>query len=258
MENLTYKIEKFEGPLDLLLSLIAKNKVSISDIPISLICDQYMKYIEEAERMDLELASEFIIMASELMLIKSKMLLPREEEKEEDPRASLAETLLQYQKAKAAAEKLAPMYAFYSGRMVKDTDEISVDRTFVAEHDTELLLTSIKKILLFNKMLDTAEKTHFSPMIKKPVVSVEAKIVGVIKKLKEKKKTSLSNLVSDASSRSEVIAIFIAVLELIKVRKVLIVDEGISDNSVSDDITFELNSEIEDEAVNIDFSTIPT
>ena len=135
MDALTYKLETFEGPLDLLLSLIHKNKVNIEDIPIVLIFDQYMEYIREAEQMDMELASEFIVMASELMLIKSKMLLPRVNEEEEDPRRQLADALIKYQQAKAAALVLTPMYAAYSGRMVKDTDEISVDKTFVADQD---------------------------------------------------------------------------------------------------------------------------
>ena len=82
MDAVTYRLEQFEGPLDLLLTLIQKNKVSITDIPISLICDQYMEYIAEAEALDMEVASEFIVMASELMLIKSRMLLPKTEETE--------------------------------------------------------------------------------------------------------------------------------------------------------------------------------
>ena len=107
MENtLTYKLEQFEGPLDLLLSLIQKNKVSITDIPISLICDQYLEYITQAQKLDMELASEFIVMASELMLIKSKMLLPKEEESEEDPRATLTDALLRYQQAKEGQQSL--------------------------------------------------------------------------------------------------------------------------------------------------------
>lgn len=101
MEDLTYHLQTFDGPLDLLLALIRKNKVEITDIPISLICDQYMAYLSEAEAMDLDLTSEFIVMASELMLIKSKMLLPRTEPEEQDPRAGLAEALLKYQQAKA-------------------------------------------------------------------------------------------------------------------------------------------------------------
>jgi transcription antitermination factor NusA-like protein len=98
MDALTYKLEQFEGPLDLLLTLIQKNKVSITDIPISLICDQYLEYIREAEALDMDIASEFIVMASELMLIKSKMLLPKEEEPVEDegdPRDELVRRLLE-------------------------------------------------------------------------------------------------------------------------------------------------------------------
>ena len=132
---LTYKIEQFEGPLDLLLSLIAKNKVNIEDIPISLICDQYMEYIAEAQRLDMELAGEFVLMASELMLIKSKMLLPRTDDDEDDPRAVLTDALIRYQQAKAAAVQFAPLYAYYSGRMAKDTDEVSIDRSYVADQD---------------------------------------------------------------------------------------------------------------------------
>ena len=97
--TVTYRLDQFEGPLDLLLTLIQKNKVSITDIPIAIICDQYMAFITEAQEMDMDIASEFIVMASELMLIKSKMLLPRVEEEEEDPRAQLTDALLRYQQA---------------------------------------------------------------------------------------------------------------------------------------------------------------
>ena len=86
MDAITYRLDQFEGPLDLLLTLIQKNKVSITDIPISLICDQYMEYITAAQELDMDIASEFIVMASELMLIKSKMILPHEEGTENDPR----------------------------------------------------------------------------------------------------------------------------------------------------------------------------
>ena len=88
MDEINYHLPIFEGPLDLLLSLISKNKVDISDIPIALIFDQYMEYINMAEAVNMELAGDFIVMAAELMLIKSKMLLPAPEKTEEDPRAS--------------------------------------------------------------------------------------------------------------------------------------------------------------------------
>ena len=225
MENtLTYKLEQFEGPLDLLLSLIQKNKVSITDIPISLICDQYIEYITQAQRLDMELASEFIVMASELMLIKSKMLLPKEDEEEEDPRATLTDALLRYQQAKEAATKLSPMYAFYSGRMVKDTDEISVDKTFVADQDVTALCSAVRRIIAYNNALERATKTAFKPMISKPIIPVEVKIVSIIKTVESRGAASLEDILIDEVTLPDMIASFLGVLELIKVRKLLVAD----------------------------------
>ena len=224
MEALTYKLEQFEGPLDLLLSLIQKNKVSITDIPISLICDQYIEYITQAQRLDMELASEFIVMASELMLIKSKMLLPKEDEEEEDPRATLTDALLRYQQAKEAATKLSPMYAFYSGRMVKDTDEISVDKTFVADQDVTALCSAVRRIIAYNNALERATKTAFKPMISKPIIPVEVKIVSIIKTVESRGTASLEDILIDEATLPDMIASFLGVLELIKVRKLLVAD----------------------------------
>ena len=225
MENtLTYKLEQFEGPLDLLLSLIQKNKVSITDIPISLICDQYLEYITQAQKLDMELASEFIVMASELMLIKSKMLLPKEEENEEDPRQTLTDALLRYQQAKEAATKLAPMYAFYSGRMVKDTDEISVDKTFVADQDVTSLCAAVRRIVAYNNALERAATTAFKPMISKPIIPVEVKIVSIIKTVEKRGAATLEDILIDEATLPDMIASFLGVLELIKVRKLIVAD----------------------------------
>ena len=94
-DGLTFRLEIFEGPLDLLLGLIAKNKVNIYDIPIALILDQYMEYINQMELFNLEVASEFIVMAAQLMVIKSRLLLPKLNEEEEDPRQELVDLLLE-------------------------------------------------------------------------------------------------------------------------------------------------------------------
>ena len=225
MENSpTYKLEQFEGPLDLLLSLIQKNKVSITDIPISLICDQYLEYITEAQKLDMELASEFIVMASELMLIKSKMLLPKENEEEEDPRAILTDALLRYQQAKEAAAKLTPTYAFYSGRMVKDTDEISVDKTFVADQDVTALCAAVRRIVAYNNALERAATTAFKPMISKPIIPVEVKIVSIIKAVEKRGAATLEDILIDEATLPDMIASFLGVLELIKVRKLIVAD----------------------------------
>ena len=225
MENTpTYKLEQFEGPLDLLLSLIQKNKVSITDIPISLICDQYLEYIKKAQELDMELASEFIVMASELMLIKSRMLLPKENEEEEDPRAVLTDALLRYQQAKEAAAKLLPMYAFYSGRMVKDTDEISVDKTFVADQDVTALCSAVRRIVAYNNALEKATNTAFKPMISKPIIPVEIKIVSIIRAIESRGAATLEDILIDEATLPDMIASFLGVLELIKVRKLIVAD----------------------------------
>ncbi|MBR6794229.1 MAG: segregation/condensation protein A, partial [Clostridia bacterium] len=106
MEQLKFSLEVFDGPLELLLHLISKNKVSIYDIPISLILEQYMDYIEDLKKMDLEVSSAFIEMAAQLMLIKSRMLLPKAETEEEDPRMSLAEALAEYKRYKAVIDPM--------------------------------------------------------------------------------------------------------------------------------------------------------
>ena len=212
MEALTYKLDAFEGPLDLLLSLIDKNKVSISDIPIALICDQYMEYIREAQGMDMDIAAEFIVMASELMLIKSKMLLPRINENEEDPRAALADALLRYKQAKEATVIMAPLYATYSGRMIKDTDEISVDKTEISDQSLEKLFAAMKHIIMQNTAMEKVEKVHFSPLIQKPIVSVELKIIEILDVLEKKRSASLRELLVGAVSRADLIASFMGVL----------------------------------------------
>lgn len=225
MDAVTYRLEQFEGPLDLLLTLIHKNKVSITDIPIALICDQYMQYIGEAEELNMDVASEFIVMASELMLIKSKMLLPREEEDEEDPRAQLADALLRYQQAKEAAQKLAPLYAFYSGRMVKDTDEISIDRTYVQDQQVTDLCTAVRRIIAYNNALEKAATTTFTPMISKPIIPVEIKIVSILRTLEKRGVATLEELIIGESTLPDIIASFLGVLELVKVRRLLISDD---------------------------------
>ena len=225
MDSITYRLDQFEGPLDLLLTLIQKNKVSITDIPISLICDQYMEYITEAQRLDMDIASEFIVMASELMLIKSKMLLPRDEEDAEDPRATLTDALLRYQQAKEASAKLAPLYAYYSGRMVKDTDEISVDKTYVHDQDVTSLCAAIRRIIAYNNALEKAATTTFTPMISKPMIPVEIKIVSILKTIESKGIATLDELVAGEVTLPDLIASFLGVLELIKIRKLLVSDD---------------------------------
>ena len=233
MEALTYRLDQFqfEGPLDLLMALIQKNKVNIEDIPISLICDQYLEYLRVAQSMDMEIAGEFIVMASELMRIKSRMLLPRQQDEKDDPRAELADALLRFQQAKQAAVKMAELYKVFSGRMAKDTDEISIDTTYVADQQVTSLCLAVRRIIAANESRPKAEKTVFAPMIAKPIVPVEVKIVGILHRMSKKSSTSMEEILSDATSLPDLIAIFLGILELVKVRKILI-EDGMFEDAV--------------------------
>ena len=234
IEQLTYRLDQFEGPLDLLLTLISKNKVSISDIPISLICDQYMEYIEQAQKMDPDIASEFIVMASELMLIKSRMLLPHEEGTENDPRREIADALLLYQQAKLVATELKPRYDEFSGRYVKGTDEIPPEKGLPLNLDANMLVKALETVLKRMKVAEARKNPTelVNPLIKHKVVSVEEKIEQMCRVLEEKGEMSLFDLLKNSESRSELVARFMGVLELIKMRRVLITTVTVIDDVV--------------------------
>lgn len=244
-ETLTYRLDQFEGPLDLLLTLIEKNKMDIADISISSILDQYMEYIEQAKRLDLDIACEFIVMASTLMLIKSKMLLPRDPEDEEDPRKELANALLIYQKAKKDAEELRPRYAEYAGRLAKDNDEIPPEKGFPLGLDPAVLSKALRDMLVRLKQDNIAAPTTLiDPLIKRRVVSVEEQIEKVIEKLTLNEKASFFFLMKDATDRAELLAIFMGILELVKIRRILIC----TDDTEQIDITtpFALNPDYDE------------
>ena len=224
-EQITYRLDDFEGPLDLLLALIDKNKVDIADIPIASIFEQYMEYINEARTLDLDIACEFIVMASTLMLIKSKMLLPRDPEKEADPRQELVDALRIYQKANEDAKELKPLYEEYSGRMAKDNDEIPAEKGFPLGLDPALLSKALGVMVNRLKATTDIPVTLINPLIKRKVVSVEERIDMIIEKLTANEEASFFFLLKDATDKPELLASFLGILELIKLRRILFCEE---------------------------------
>jgi chromatin segregation and condensation protein Rec8/ScpA/Scc1 (kleisin family) len=168
-------------------------------------------------------------MASDLMLIKSKMMLPQEQKEEEDPRADLADMLLRYQAVKSVTPTLQKMHMAHRDRMVKDTDEISIDKTYVADQQITSLCTAIRRIASYQESMRDTNRATFTPMISAPIVPVELKIVGILNRMGrhklQNKDVSLSDLLSDSTSLPDMIAIFLGVLELVKMRQILIVDD---------------------------------
>lgn len=224
-ENPTYHLEIFEGPLDLLLALIAKNKVNIYDIPISDILEQYMDYIRQMELFNMEVASEFIVMAARLMLIKSRMLLPIQKEEEEDPRRELVDMLLEYRRAKETADVLHTRELTYWGRYETPPEEIDFVPEYRLTHDISLLYDALRRALARNDEPDEdpffeAEENLGRHMAATRQVSVGEKIVHVLKRLVRKDKMRLDSFFEDVTERGEVVATFLALLELIKGRRV--------------------------------------
>lgn len=240
MEQLVFKTEIYEGPLDLLLALIAKNKMNICDIKISVIFDQYMEYVEDLQKMDMEVAGEFIQMASELMLIKSKMLLPKQEE---DPRAELVRTLMEYKTAKEAAEKLAVLEGEFRGRFEKDTDEITGDKTVLDEMDVAVLSAALSKLILRMSEKEQLQKTKpieaIDPIIKKKIVPVPTRIVHVLRVMYKRSVVHFDELFEDVRSRSGIVATFYAILELLKSGRIEL-EKDIGDETNSN-VIFHLN-----------------
>ncbi len=241
MEEIRYKIDMFEGPLDLLLMLINKNQISISDIPIAEICDQYMQFIHEAEEMDLDIASEFLVMASHLMLMKSKTLLPQDREELEQLKEELADTLLLYQQAKKAVEELRPMYENNCGRYAKEEDEIPPERGKLSGFNPMILAKALGGII--NKLRISEESPMLvAPLIKTKVYSVEEKLTEIAEKLESNGHMSMYALLSCYDERAEIIAGFMGILELIKIGRILIIIENEEKlSNLGTDIHFVIN-----------------
>ena len=172
--------------------------------------------------MDPDIASEFIVMASELMLIKSRMILPHEEGTENDPRREIADALMLYQQAKLAAKELRPRYDEYSGRFVKGTDDVPPEKGLPLNLDSALLIKALGAVMRRIKIAETSRTPTelVNPLIKHKVVSVEEKIEEICELLEEQDEASLFFLLKDADSRAELVARFMGVLELIKINRI--------------------------------------
>ena len=217
-----FKTEKYEGPLDLLLTLISKNKMSIFDIRISELFEQYMVYVGEMQRLDMEIAGEFITMAAELMYIKSKMLLPKPEE--EDPRQELVRKLMEYKTAKEAAKLLSERESEFAGRFEKDTDEIKPSFDENIRLDSNLLSAALAKIFIRDAERREAEKLApmeaIAPMVHRKVVSVGGRIIFILRKMYRRGSVHFEEIFDGAEGRSEIITIFYALLELLRTGRV--------------------------------------
>lgn len=226
LERPVFKLEVFDGPLDLLLFLISKNKVSIYDIPIALILEQYMEYIEDLKKMDLEVSSEFIEMAANLMYIKSKMLLPKPQEDEEDPREQLARALAEYKRYKSVIEPLRELNKHAGVTYTRTMQVMEFDKKHTRVYELLKLEESYKAVMLHLEYITTSPIKNFRGIVGRKIASVGAKIVTVLRILTRSRHTRFLSLFKTAKTRSDIIATFLAVLELSKNDRISINDSG--------------------------------
>lgn len=236
MEQISYKLEHFQGPLDLLLHLIEKNKVNIYDIPIAEITNQYLEYVRHMEREDLNLVSEFLVMAATLLDIKSRMLLPREkdEEGEEiDPRDELVRRLLEYKTFRCMAQELALREDGAERILYKPATIPPEVARYEPPLDLDQLLDGLTLARLqriFQQVMKRREdkvdpiRSRFGTIRKEPV-SLEQKIAQVLSYAEEKKHCSFRSLLQSQPDKLDVVVTFLAVLELMKMGRIRLKQE---------------------------------
>lgn len=231
--KVTFKLETFEGPLDLLLHLIDKSEVDIYDIPIKEITDQYVEYLQSMQELELEVTSEFLVMAATLLSIKSKMLLPKPpvelyedntdwmDGDEFDPRAELVQKLIEYRKYKEIADHLREMELERSLIYTREPADLTpyMNRTVVNPvkglHLADLLLA-------FRKALRKQAGRNIVAKIRRDEISVKDRIRQVTERLQDEGgKLLFSHLLSDDVEREEIVVTFLALLELMKMKQIV-------------------------------------
>lgn len=238
---ISYKLEKFEGPLDLLLHLIEKNKVDIYDIPIVEITQQYLDYVNQMDKEDLNIVSDFLVMAATLLEIKARMLLPAEadeEGEEEDPRAELVARLLEYKKYKLMAQELADLEDHAKGTLYKAPTIPKEVAKYEPPVDLDKLLdglTLAKLQKIFNSVMKR-QQDKLDPIrssfgtIKREPVSLETRIMDVMQFARKHRTFSFRQMLERQGDKLEIVVTFLAVLELMKIGKIHLTQEHTFDD----------------------------
>lgn len=224
MEQISYKVAEFEGPLDLLLHLIAKNKLDIYDIKISLILDQYLEHIGLMAEFDMDVSSEFLEMAARLVYIKTISLLPKHDEVEVLKR-ELTGQLIEYQECKRIAQLMTEKLSFDMFSRPEETVEFTTE--YNIKHDL-IALVNAYNIAVGRKNIKKMpiNKESFSGIVSVQMVSVTSKVVFVLRKLWNNQEVRYLDIFEGNDSKSANIATFLAILELTKSKRIVLIGEG--------------------------------
>ena len=230
-------LEDFEGPLDVIFLLLSKNKIEIQDVSITAILEQYLVYLEEMKRLDMEIASEFITMASHLMLIKTKMLLSAAEQAEAESELDLLRQSLVERRRKEAMEQirlavteLEPRNEIGRCLFTKEPEPLRRDNTYRYQHDVRDLLRALDTMIERNERQLPPPTTNFMGIVGKEPYPIGRKTGEVLRQLVLRGAERLKNLFKGNKSRSEIVATFLAVLDLCKTNSVTLEDDVNGDN----------------------------
>ena len=231
------EMEDFDGPLDVIFLLLSKNKIEIQDVSITAILEQYLAYLDEMKRLDMEIASEFITMASHLMLIKTKMLLSAAEQEEAQSELDLLRQSLLDRQRKEAIEAIRTAVSWLEPRneigrclFAKEPEPLRRDQTYRYQHDTADLLRALDDIAERNQHRLPPPTVNFKGIVGKEPYPVSKKAGEVLRKLLLKGIERLKNLFKGSRSRSEVVATFLAVLDMCKNNSVVLEDDNSGEN----------------------------
>jgi segregation and condensation protein A len=231
LEDIRIRVKSFEGPLDLLVHLIKKHQVNVYDIPIALVTEQYLEYLDLMQELNLDVASEFLVMAATLIHIKSRTLLPRpdpsqeDQESEEDPRDALVRRLLEHQKFKAAAELLHDRETLRSAQWTRPDSR--VEEIAGEDYERELEVDLFSLLSAFKLVLQRARERP--PMVLPPEqMSIEARIDQMLERLSETEACGFEDLFEDAATRADMIVTFLALLEMIRLKLIRVFQAGAS------------------------------
>lgn len=230
-------MEDFEGPLDVIFLLLSKNKIEIQDVSITAILEQYLTYLDEMKRMDMEIASEFITMASHLMLIKTKMLLSAAEQEEAQSELDLLRQSLIERQRKEAMEQIRMAITVLEPRneigrciFTKEPEPLRRDQTYRYRHDPSDMLRALDEIAERNQRRLPPPTVNFKGIVGKEPYPVSRKAKEVVRLLVLRGVERLKNLFRDNKSRSEIVATFISILDLCKSNSVTLEDDVNGEN----------------------------
>ncbi len=231
------EMEDFEGPLDVIFLLLSKNKIEIQNVSITAILDQYLAYLDERKRLDMEIASEFITMASHLMLIKTKMLLSAAEQAEAESELDLLRKSLEERERREALSEIRKAVTILEPRneigrctFTKEPEPLRKDRTYRYRHSPEDLLRALDNISERNAKVLPPPTVNFKGIVGKEPYPVTKKAAQVLRRLVQHGILRLKSLFRGNRSRSEIVATFLAVLELCKTNSVALEDDVDGDN----------------------------